>query len=62
MSFKNDNYNYEESDGQAVVEVVLTGQTAVDVVVSVMGGMFWFAHQLICIMPLIYVKQDHLLK
>ena len=40
MSFKNDNYNYEESDGQAVVEVVLTGQTAVDVTVSITGGIF----------------------
>ena len=39
MSFKKDQYSYNESDGQAAVEVVLTGQTAVDVVVSVEGGM-----------------------
>ena len=40
MSFKSDSYSYKESDGQADVEVVLTGQSAVDVVVSVTGGIF----------------------
>ena len=39
VSFKTDQYSYLESDGEAVVEVVLTGQTAVDVIVSVEGGM-----------------------
>ena len=39
MSFKKDQYSYMESDGEAVVEVILTGQTAVDVVVLVQGGM-----------------------
>ena len=44
MSFKSGQYIYQESDGQAAVEVVLTGQTAMDVVVSVTGGMFRFTH------------------
>ena len=39
MSFKSDQYTYNEDSGTAVVEVVLTGQTAVDMVVSVEGGM-----------------------
>ena len=39
MSFKYDQYNYSEHSGNATVEVVLTGQTEVDVVVLVKGGM-----------------------
>ena len=38
MSFKTDNYTYNESDRNATVEVVLTGETAVDVVVLVMAS------------------------
>ena len=45
MSFKKDQYTYQESDGQAAVEVVLTGETARDVVVSVMGGVLGFTWQ-----------------
>ena len=40
MSFTSNHYTYNENDGMAVVEVVLTGETARDVVVSVKGGMF----------------------
>ena len=39
MSFKTYQYSYNEGDGQAIVEVELTGQTEVDVVVLVEGGM-----------------------
>ena len=40
MSFKVDQYTYDESEGQADVVVVLKGDSAVDVVVLVTGGMF----------------------
>ena len=40
VSFKIDGYTYLENDGEAGAEVILMGQTAVDVVVLVMGGMF----------------------
>ena len=39
MRFKSASYTYSESAGEAVVEVVLTGQLAADVVVLVQGGM-----------------------
>ena len=45
MSFKLDRYDFQESDGQATVEVVLTGDAAVNVTVSVTGGKFFFATQ-----------------
>ena len=40
VSFKTDRYIYHEGDKEAKVQVVLMGDTAQDVVVSVMGGMF----------------------
>ena len=40
VSFKTDRYTYQETEGQAVVEIILTGRTEVDVVVLVMGGTF----------------------
>ena len=40
MSFRFDQYIYQETDGMAIVEVILTGDTAQDVVVSVLGGVF----------------------
>ena len=39
VRFKNDHYTYNENDGTAFVEVVLTGETSRDVVVTVKGGM-----------------------
>ena len=40
VSFKENQYEFQENGGQAVVEVVLNGDIAVDVVVSVTGGVF----------------------
>ena len=40
VSFRFDQYIYQESDGMAIVEVILTGDISQDVVVFVLGGMF----------------------
>ena len=40
VGFKSDQCTYQESRGQADVEVVLTGETALEVIVSVIRGMF----------------------
>ena len=40
VSFKNISYNFQESAGAAVIEVVLTGKSSVNVTVLVTGGVF----------------------
>ena len=42
MSFELDRYDFEEGDGQATVKVLLIGEAAVNVTVSVTGGKFFF--------------------
>lgn len=39
VGFKQDQYTYNESDGNATVEVFLEGETALDVTVLIQGGM-----------------------
>ena len=40
VSFMSGHYSYSEDNGQAFVEVMLTGRSVLDVVVLVKGGMF----------------------
>ena len=58
VGFKKRQYIFNENDGNAVVEVVLSGDIAVDVTVSVSGSMFRSFHQFMFSMPLLSLSDS----